>query len=53
MTGEDLDKAIRKIFMDVTRDTAFSAAVALSKLGFGIVVAASMISEIVLAKERQ
>lgn len=51
--GEDLDKALRKIFADVTRETAFSAAIEVSKLGFPIVAAARMVSDIVLAKERQ
>lgn len=52
MTGEDLDQALRRIFRDVTRETAFSAAIAVSKLGFPIVAAAQMVSDIVLAKER-
>ncbi len=53
MNGIDLDKEMRKILMAATRDNVLASAKALVDLGFPGVAALHMVSDIILAKEKQ
>lgn len=52
MNGEELDKAMRKILLEATPATSLSSIKALMELGFGPVIAARFVLDVLEAKKK-